>query len=65
MLFEKPLVFYVIDKNTEQLGVFSTTEAFLDKGREKVERAVEVYNKFFGEKATEDINQYFMNEELF
>lgn len=65
MLFEKPLVFYVIDKNTEQLGVFSTTDTFLDKGREKVEKAVEVYNKFFGKEATEDINQYFLNEELF
>ena len=61
MLFNKPLVFYVIDKNTEQLGVFSTTDAFLDKGREKVEKAVEVYNKFFGKEATEDINQYFLN----
>ena len=65
MLFNKPLVFYVIDKNTEQLGVFSTTDTFLDKGREKVEKAVEVYNKFFGKEATEDINQYFLNEELF
>ncbi len=65
MLFKKPLVFYVIDKNTEQLGVFSTTDTFLDKGREKVEKAVEVYNKFFGKEATEDINQYFLNEELF
>ncbi len=65
MLFNKPLVFCVIDKNTEQLGVFSTTDTFLDKGREKVEKAVEVYNKFFGKEATEDINQYFLNEELF
>jgi hypothetical protein len=65
MLFDRPLVFYVIDKTTEQLGVFTTTDAFLDKGREKVERAVEVYNKFFSKNSTEDINQYFLNEELF
>ena len=63
--FARDIFWALFDKNTEQLGVFTSTDAFLDKGREKVEKAVEVYNKFFGKEATEDINQYFLNEELF
>ena len=63
-LFGKPLIFYVIDKISEQLGIFKPTEEFLDRGKEKVFQAIEVYNKFFGVNATEDIEQYIIFEEL-
>lgn len=63
-LFGRPLVFFVIDKNTSQLGMFKPTESFIRGGEQKVERAVEIYNKFFSPDKTEDIKTYFINETL-
>lgn len=63
-LFGKPLVFYVIDKTSEMLGIFRPTEEFIKGGQDKVRRAVEVYNKFFGENATDDIESYYVDEYL-
>jgi hypothetical protein len=63
-LFGKPLVFYVIDKITHQMGVFEPTADFLSRGEEKVERAIEVYNKFFSENPTENIDNYFIKDYL-
>jgi hypothetical protein len=62
--FDKPLVFYVIDKTTHELGVFEPTEEFVLGGRDKVLRAVEIYEKFYGKNKTEDINNYFIKETL-
>ena len=64
-LFGKPLKFLVIDKTNGQLGVFETTADFIEKGAEKVEKAIEVYNKFFSKEATDDVNQYYRHVQLF
>jgi hypothetical protein len=64
-LFGKPLVFYVIDKTSHVLGIYRPTEQFLDRGKEKVYQAMEVYRTFYGENPTEDINQYIVEQELF
>ena len=63
-LFGKPLVFYVIDKTNEMLGIFRPTEEFVKGGRDKVKRAVEVYHKFFSDDATDDINFYYVEDYL-
>lgn len=63
-LFGKPLVFFVIDKTTQQLGIFRPTENFILGGERKVERAIEVYNTYFGDNATDDIDNYYIDEEL-
>jgi len=63
-LFGKPMTFLVVCKETLQTGKFVCTENFVDGGREKVERAVEVYKRFFGENPMEDINTYYITEEL-
>jgi hypothetical protein len=63
-LFGKPLVFYVIDKTNNMLGIFRPTEEFVRGGADKVRRAVEVYNKFFGDNATEDINYFYVEDYL-
>lgn len=63
-LFGKPLYFYVIDKETYQLGVFRPSAEFVKSGEAKAERAIEVFNKYFGPDATEDIENHFINEEL-
>jgi len=63
-LFGKPLVFYVVDKETGQLGVFRPTENFIKGGEMKVARAIEVYNKYFGANPTDDIINYYIDETL-
>ena len=63
-LFGKPLVFYVIDKGTGVLGIFRPTEDFVKGGEIKVGRAIEVFNKYFGSKPTDDIVNYYIDDYL-
>lgn len=63
-LFGKPLVFYVIDKGTGQLGIFRPSEDFVKRGGYKVAAAIEVYNKYFGSNPTDDIDNYCIDEIL-
>ena len=62
--FNKPLVFYVVDKLTVELGIHHPSQKFLEYGKEKVERAIEVYNKFYSKDAKEDIETYVIKEVL-
>lgn len=62
--FDKPLIFYVIDKTTHELAVFEPTDDFILGGKDKVLRAIEIYEKFYGKNKTEDINNYFIKETL-
>lgn len=64
MLFGKPLVFFAIDKGSGVLGIFRPTEEFVAGGERKVERAIEVYQKYFGENPTDDIINYHIDEYL-
>ena len=63
-LFDKPMMFLVIDKTSLMMGAYTVSEESLQRGREKVERAVEVYRNFFTEDAEEDINQFYFYEEI-
>lgn len=63
-LFGKPLLFYVIDKKTLMMGVFTPSEDFIDSGKSKVERAVEVYRRFFGPDATDSVTDYYISEKI-
>lgn len=63
-LFGKPLVFFVIDKTTSQLGIFKPQPSFVESGERKVIRAIEVYNRFFAEGHWDDISNYYINENL-
>ncbi len=64
LMFGKPLVFYVVEKGTGTLGVFETSNAFIESGEAKVFKAIEQYRTFFGDNPTEDINSYFIHETL-
>jgi len=63
-LFGKPLVFYVIDKGTGQLGIFRPNESFVKSGEAKVAKAIEIYSTYFGPNATEDISNAYIDERL-
>ncbi len=63
-MFDKPFEFFVIDKDTLQMKRFTCSDEFLERGRDKVERAVNVWKRFFGPNATDDVTQYVINEVL-
>lgn len=63
-LFGKPMCFFVVDKETYQIGVFTPSPVFLDGGHQKVLKAVEVYNKYFSETHTDEITDYFIQDTL-
>lgn len=63
-IFGKPVIFIAVEKGTNKTGLFDCSDEFLDRGREKVKRAVDVWRKFFGPNKTEDINQYYTKETL-
>jgi hypothetical protein len=62
-IFGYDMVFVVIDKNTGQIGIFDCSEEFMKRGKEKVEKAVEVYKLFYDNPEFEP-NNYFINETL-
>ena len=63
-LFGKPLVFLVVDKETCQLGMYKPSTEFVEYGAQKVERASQVYQRYFGQDASEDIINHYINEIL-
>jgi|TARA_R110001606_G_scaffold383677_1_gene546062 hypothetical protein len=62
--FNKPLRFFVICKQTFQLGIYDCSPHFVEGGKNKVEKATEVYNKFFSNEKSHDINNYIHKEIL-
>ena len=63
-LFGKPLYFIAVDKDTAQLGVFRPSESFLESGESKVIKAIENYENFFGENATQSADDFYFDEVL-
>jgi hypothetical protein len=59
-LFGYDLVFMAIDKNTHQIGIYDCSEEFLQRGKDKVEKAVEAYNLFYNNPDFKPEN-YFIN----
>jgi|TARA_R110000772_G_scaffold124604_1_gene231234 hypothetical protein len=58
-LFGKPMVFLVIDKTTKLTGLYGVSEEALANGEDKVKRAVDVFNTFYGDKPTQKIEDYY------
>jgi len=63
-IFGKPVVFYVVDKKTLKLKIAKPVEETLLRGRDKVIKAIEIYNKFFSEDSQEDLTQYIEYEDF-
>lgn len=61
-LFGNPVEFYIIDKTTLKLKISKPSEETILRGRDKVLKAIEVYNKFFAKDSLEDITQYIEHE---
>ena len=63
-LFGKEMMFIAIDKETYQLGVFHPSEEFIGYGQLKVEKAIEVWRRYFGPAATEDVADHYILDTL-
>ena len=62
-LFGYEMIFIVIDKNTHQIGIFDCSPEFYERGKDKVERAVQDYELFYKSEGL-DPTQYFINKTL-
>jgi len=62
-LFGYEMLFIVIDKNTHQIGIFDCSPQFYERGKDKVERAVQAYELFYKSEGF-DPTQYFINKTL-
>lgn len=45
--FKKDMIFIAIDKQTHKIGIFDCSPEFLERGKQKVEKAVEQYRLFY------------------
>jgi hypothetical protein len=63
-LFGVPLVFFAIDKKTGMMGMYEPSQDFILRGRDKVERALEVHDRFFGADATHNIETFYITQTL-
>lgn len=62
-IFGYEMIFIVIDKNTFRIKVFDCSDAFLQRGYDKVLKATETFNLFY-KTLDFDPNQYFLNDTL-
>ena len=62
-LFGYEMIFIVIDKNTHQIGIFDCSPEFYERGKDKVERAVQAYELFYKSEGF-DPKQYFISKTL-
>lgn len=62
-LFGYEMLFIAIDKKTHQIGMFDCSPKFYESGKDKVIKAIEVYDLFY---KTDDFDpaQYFINKTL-
>jgi hypothetical protein len=58
----KEFYFLVLDKGSLDIGIFNCSEEFYYRGEQKVEKALDLYNKFFIEGA--DLDNYCLTGEL-
>ena len=62
-LFGYEMIFMVIDKTTQQIGVYDCSSKFLSYGEDKVQKAVEAHDLFYNNPEFKPEN-YFINQTL-
>jgi hypothetical protein len=61
--FNMDMVFIVVDKKTKKIGIYDCSTQFLERGRDKVERAIDAYRLFFKDENF-DFKNYCITETL-
>ena len=62
-LFGYEMIFVVIDKNTNRIGIYDCSPEFYKRGEDKVRRASDAYDLFY-KSGDYDFKQYLHNETL-
>lgn len=62
-IFGYDMVFVAIDKTTHQIGIFDCSPQFIQRGKDKVDKAIEAYKLFHDNPEFEPRN-YFINQTL-
>lgn len=62
-IFGYEMVFIVIDKKSHQIGIFDCSPEFYKRGEDKVRKASEAYDLYYGTEGF-DFKQYLLNETL-
>lgn len=62
-MFGYDFLFIVVDKNTQQIGIFDCSDRFYESGADKVVRATEAYELFYKTEGF-DPSQYFLTKTL-
>jgi hypothetical protein len=62
-LFGYEMLFIVLDKTTHEIGIYDCSPQFYERGKEKVEKAVEAYKLFYDTEGF-DPKQYFVSKTL-
>jgi hypothetical protein len=63
--FDVPnMTFLVVDKTNYTVGIGIADAEFIERGKRKIDEAVDNYLRFFDALATDDVNDYYVNIEL-
>jgi hypothetical protein len=57
-------VFVVVDKSSQDIGIFETSEEFVEAGQEKVQQAINVYDRYFSKDSIESVQDYIIKDVL-
>lgn len=63
-IFKVPQWYFVADKNTGMLGIFTCSQSFLQSGKDKVERALENYRTYLGTDAVAQPEWFYLTGTL-
>lgn len=64
-LFGKEMVFIVIDKSDERMGIFPCEESVYERGERKVMRACKQWHKFYGPNKYADPEEFVLTQSLY
>jgi hypothetical protein len=63
-IFGRPMIFLAIEKGSCRMNKFTCSDQFYIDGRNKVTKALAIYDEYFAPKAKGDITQYYNTIEL-
>ena len=62
-IFNRPMSFVAIDKTTRRIGLFHTSDEFLERGRMKLLEAIDIYKTYHKDKKY-DFTQFYIEQTL-
>ena len=54
----------MVDKSSQDIGIFETSEEFVEAGQENVQQAINVYDRYFSKDSIESVQDYIIKDVL-